>query len=150
MVCTALLGLAAWPWAVQAEVAAEPRTVPIARAVPATVPMTLAPDEDSAHYRTLAGTHFAYRCHVPYTLPSGQVAIEVCEIEPVKLEIRGWPETEVIQLVTGRVTLTQADGASRQYAAGDTFVLPEGFKGVWDQPEKLSKIVVRHPLFWKD
>lgn len=112
--------------------------------------MTNAPDEDSLHYKALGDTHFSYRCHVPYTLTTGQAAIEVCEIEPVKLEIRHWPETEVIQLVTGYVTITHADGSIQRYAAGETFVLPEGFKGVWDQPVKLSKIVVRHPLFWKD
>ncbi|WKB50623.1 cupin domain-containing protein [Eleftheria terrae] len=126
------------------------KTVPIAKRVPDHVKTTQAPDTDPAHYQVLAGTHFSYRCHVPYVLSTQQAAIEVCEIDPVKLQILHWPETEVIQIVSGRVSITEADGSTRHYAAGDLFVLPQGFKGIWEQAEPLSKVVVRHPLFWKD
>ncbi|WP_253819829.1 cupin domain-containing protein [Variovorax paradoxus] len=148
--CVVFFLACALPLAVHSRSMETPETLHIARVVPSTVPTTKAPDEDSEHYRTLEGTHFEYRCYVPYMLPTKQAAVEVCEIEPVKLDIRKWPETEVIQLVTGRVAITHMDGSVHRYGAGDTFVLPQGFKGVWDQPGKLSKIVVRHPLFWKD
>jgi uncharacterized protein len=125
-------------------------TVSIAKTVPETVKTVKAPNMDPAHYRTLKNTQFSYRCYVPYVLKTGLAAVEVCEINPVKLQIINWPETEVIHLVSGRVTITHNDGSMHQYSAGDIFVLPEGFKGVWDQPEVLSKVVVRHPLYWKE
>lgn len=125
-------------------------TVPISKTVPNNVKSTHAPDNDPPYYQTVDGTHFSYRCFDPYTLEKKQAAVEVCEMEPVKLKILYWPETEVIQLIRGQVTITESDGAVRQYSAGDIFVLPQGFKGIWNQPEKLSKVVVRQPLFWKD
>jgi hypothetical protein len=125
-------------------------TVPIDKTVPVHIVTTKAPDVDSKHYRTLEGTRFSYRCHVPYTLKTKQAAVEVCEIDPVTLEILSWPETEVINLIEGAVTVTEANGDSKNYAAGDIFVLPQGFKGVWRQSGRLSKVVVRHPLYWKD
>ncbi len=124
-------------------------TVPIDKKVPDHIATTKAPDVDPKHYRTLDGTHFSYRCHVPYTLKTKQAAIEVCEIDPVTLQILSWPETEVINLIEGAVTVTDANGDSQSYVAGDIFVLPQGFKGVWRQAGKLSKVVVRHPLYWK-
>lgn len=125
-------------------------TVPISKSVPASVGTTQAPDTDETHYRTLLGTHFSYRCHIPYTLPSKDAAVEVCEIDPVTLQILSWPETEVIQLIKGEVTITEPNGQSSHYTAGDIFVLPKGFKGVWRQSHKLQKVVVRQPLYWKD
>ncbi|WP_428424288.1 cupin domain-containing protein [Methylibium sp.] len=125
-------------------------TVSIGKTVPETVKTVKAPNMDPAHYRTLKNTQFSYRCYVPYVLKTGQAAVEVCEINPVKLQIINWPETEVIHLVSGHVTITHNDGSIHRYSAGDIFVLPEGFKGVWDQPEILSKVVVRHPLYWKE
>lgn len=125
-------------------------TVSIEKKVPDHIVTIKAPDVDPKHYRTLEGTHFSYRCHVPYTLKTKQAAIEVCEIDPVTLKILSWPETEVINLIEGAVTVTEASGVSKSYVAGDIFVLPQGFKGVWHQSERLSKVVVRHPLYWKD
>ena len=125
-------------------------TVPIEKSVPSTVKTVLAPDGDRVHYRTLDGTHFSYRCHDPYTFPNKIAAVEVCEIDPVTLQILSWPETEVINLVYGEVTIAESNGRTSKYVAGDVFVLPQGFKGVWHQSEKLLKVVVRQPLYWKD
>lgn len=125
-------------------------TVPISKTVPSNVKSTHAPDNDPPYYQTMDGTHFSYRCFDPYTLAKRQAAVEVCEMEPVKLKILYWPETEVIHLIRGQVTITESTGAVRQYSAGDIFVLPEGFTGTWNQPERISKVVVRQPLFWND
>jgi len=125
-------------------------TVPIEKSVPNTVKTVLAPDSDRLHYRTLDGTHFSYRCHIPYNFPNKMAAVEVCKIDPVTLQILSWPETEVISLVEGEVTISESNGHTNTYVAGNVFVLPQGFKGVWKQSEKLLKVVVRQPLYWKD
>lgn len=140
-------GAAAWPPKASSRAKA---TVPIAASVPESVQTVHAPDSDPAHYRVVEGTHFSYRCHHPYTFPDRTAAVQVCEIDPVTLEIRYWPETEVIHLVRGEVTITEPDGRTSNHVAGDIFVLPRGFKGVWRQSGQLLKVVVRQPLYWKD
>lgn len=125
-------------------------TVPIDASVPDSVQTVHAPDSDPAHYRVVEGTHFSYRCHDPYTFSNRTAAVQVCEIDPVTLEIRYWPETEVIHLVRGEVTITEPDGRTSNHVAGDIFVLPVGFKGVWRQSGQSLKVVMRQPLYWKN
>ncbi|WP_256660232.1 cupin domain-containing protein [Pseudomonas sp. RIT623] len=129
--------------------APSPSTLPIPRSVPASVPTVNTPDT-SEFYTALNGTHYRYRCLSPFTAPGEQAAVEVCEIPPVELQLQGWPETEVIQLISGQVQITEANGAQQHYQAGDIFVLPQGFKGIWKQPATITKVTVRHPLYWKD
>ena len=73
--CTMLAALAASATGAEARQG----TVPVDKAVPASVQTTKAPDTDP-HYQVLDGTHFSYRCHVPYTLKTGDAAIEVKSI----------------------------------------------------------------------
>ncbi|UFH48681.1 cupin domain-containing protein [Pseudomonas sp. KNUC1026] len=124
-------------------------TLRIEQSVGQDVQTVVAPD-NSKYYSTLNGTHFSYRCYDPYTAPSKQAAVEVCEIAPVDLKLTGWPETEVIHLISGQVDITELGGEQVHYSAGDIFVLPQGFKGLWQQKAPLTKVTVRHPLFWKE
>ena len=94
--------------------------------------------------------NFSYKCFVPYTLKGKLAAVELCEIHPVKLHILNWPETEIVHMISGHVTVTEYDGTVTRYKAGDIFVLPEGFKGIWSQTENIRKLTVRHPLFWDE
>ncbi|WP_225935529.1 cupin domain-containing protein [Pseudomonas muyukensis] len=132
-----------------APAAPSPSTLSIPRSVPASVPSVTTPDT-SEFYTALKGTHYSYRCLSPFTAPGEQAAVEVCEIPPVELQLHGWPETEVIQLISGQVQISEADGTQKHYQAGDIFVLPQGFKGIWKQPGTITKVTVRHPLYWKD
>jgi hypothetical protein len=126
------------------------KTIGISQELPEQTKLVTTPDKLLPYYQTLDSTHFTYRCYDPYVLKSKSAAIEVCEIFPVKLQIFDWPETEVIHLIRGEVTITEMDGATTNYHAGDIFVLPEGFKGIWSQKEKIIKVTVRNPLFWKE
>ena len=122
----------------------------ISKEMPESVKLIEAPDISMPHYKVLDNTKFSYKCYVPYTLPSKLVAVEVCEIQPVKLEVLSWPETEVIHLIRGTVKITEDSKHTKVYKAGDIFVLPEGFKGIWHQEGVLLKVTVRHPLFWQE
>ena len=46
---------------------------------------------------------------------------------------------EFIHLLEGVVTVTDAEGASKTYRAGDAFVTPAGFSGTWDVIEPVKK-----------
>lgn len=126
------------------------RTTPISKALPPGTQTIQAPDRLERVYQTLEGTHFSYRCHLSYTHASKAAAVELCEIDPVVLHIEDWPETEVIELIHGQVSITTENGAIQVYRTGDAFVLPQGFAGTWRQSEPLLKLVVRHPLFWEE
>jgi len=51
-----------------------------------------------------------------------------------------YTEYELCHLLEGVVRLTDAAGDSRVYRAGDTFVIPSGFRGSWEVLEACRKI----------
>ena len=50
-----------------------------------------------------------------------------------------YSEHEFCYLLEGRVRLTADDGSSAEYAAGDAFVVPAGFRGSWETIETVRK-----------
>ena len=62
--------------------------------------------------------------------------------EPGWVRIEDWPYTEVCVLLSGAIQLDDEDGASRRFAAGDSFLIPRGFRGVWRTLEPSEKIFV--------
>lgn len=59
-------------------------------------------------------------------------------------EVGAWrvsyDEDELCVLVAGRVRLTEDGGAPRDFGPGDAFVVPRGFRGVWETLEPVRKI----------
>jgi uncharacterized protein len=53
-----------------------------------------------------------------------------------------YTEEEVCVILEGRVRLTDMSGRTKEFAAGSTFVLPAGFKGIWETLEAVKKIYV--------
>lgn len=62
--------------------------------------------------------------------------------EPGWVRIDEWPYTEVCVLLSGAVELEDADGATRRFVAGDSFLIPQGFRGVWHTLEHSEKVFV--------
>lgn len=59
----------------------------------------------------------------------------------------GWPivdrpDTEIMLVLSGKATITSADGSARDVAEGDVFVLPRGWSGRWDVTETIEKLYV--------
>jgi uncharacterized protein len=48
-------------------------------------------------------------------------------------------EEEFCVLLEGRVELTDGDGATRRFEAGDAFVVPGGFEGIWHNLTSVRK-----------
>ena len=46
-------------------------------------------------------------------------------------------------MISGIVTVTEKDGTSMTFKAGDTFVIPKGWSGLWDVQERMKKQIVR-------
>ncbi|PLS21264.1 cupin domain-containing protein [Neptunicoccus cionae] len=47
---------------------------------------------------------------------------------------------EMCHILTGQVRLTDADGNSRTFGAGDSFVVAAGFNGTWENLSDVRKV----------
>jgi len=44
--------------------------------------------------------------------------------------------------VMGRLILTLDDGRKFEFEQGDSFIVPKGFVGIWEMPERYRELVV--------
>lgn len=63
----------------------------------------------------------------------------VWECAPCKEEIESYPVHEMMTVISGSVTLTNADGQAETFTAGDSFFIPKGTKCIWHITETLRK-----------
>jgi uncharacterized cupin superfamily protein len=63
----------------------------------------------------------------------------VWECAPCREEIDSYPVHEMMTVISGEVRLTDPDGQSETFRAGDTFFIPKGTPCVWEITEKLRK-----------
>ncbi len=71
------------------------------------------------------------------------VRIGVWEAGAGKTIIEKFPFTEYVLMISGSVIVIEEDGTSRAFVAGDTFVIPKGWSGVWDVQKRMKKQIVR-------
>ena len=71
------------------------------------------------------------------------VRVGVWEAGAGKTVIENFPFTEYVLMISGSVIVTEKDGTSRKFVAGDTFVIPKGWSGDWDVQERMKKQIVR-------
>lgn len=76
-----------------------------------------------------------------YSDPSQQFHAGLWQGEPGSWEVR-YTEHEYCHLMEGRIRLTDSEGNSLNFTAGEHFVIPAGFRGVWETLERCRKIYV--------
>lgn len=76
-----------------------------------------------------------------YTGSSERFSVGVWECEPGAWRVH-YTEEEYCRILTGRSLLTNADGVVREVVAGDEFVIPRDFKGIWEVIECTRKTYV--------
>ena len=69
----------------------------------------------------------------------GKVQFGVWEADASKTKLIDYPFTEYVLMLSGVLAVTNDDGTSREYKAGDTFVIPKGFTGIWHVRERMKK-----------
>ncbi|MEW6559405.1 MAG: cupin domain-containing protein [Pseudomonadota bacterium] len=75
-----------------------------------------------------------------YTDPTGQFSAGIWQGEPGAWRVLYDPhEEEFCVLLEGRMTLTADDGTAQSFHAGDAFVVPGGFSGVWENHTRVRK-----------
>ena len=62
--------------------------------------------------------------------------------EPGEVAFDSWPYNEICVITKGRVAVVDAEGARREFAAGESFFIPAGFAGRWVTVEPSEKIFV--------
>jgi len=85
--------------------------------------------------------HPRQRVWSQYSDASQKFSVGIWECEPGAWRVR-YTEEEYCRVVMGRSLLTSADGVVREVVAGDEFVIPRGFEGVWEVLERTRKVYV--------
>ena len=73
-----------------------------------------------------------------YTDPSGKFFAGVWRSEPGEWRV-DYTEEEYCQMMEGVSVLTSADGETLTVCAGDSFLIPRGFRGTWRVVERTTK-----------
>jgi uncharacterized protein len=73
-----------------------------------------------------------------FTSADGRFSSGIWECQPGKWRVV-FSESEFCHWLAGVVEVTGDDGSVRTYRAGDAFVMPAGFTGIWDVQEPSKK-----------
>jgi uncharacterized cupin superfamily protein len=71
--------------------------------------------------------------------PTGQFFVGKWSSTRGKWRVR-YTENELCVMTSGRVILSDDDGAAHSFGAGDAFLIPAGFSGTWETVEDCTKI----------
>lgn len=77
--------------------------------------------------------------HTFFTNGDGKVTAGVWECTPCREEIKRYGVDEFMTVLSGSVTVTDADGNAETYTAGDSFVIGADFSGTWEITETIRK-----------
>lgn len=97
------------------------------------------PPLDGYELRSERWEECEYHC---FRDPTGNVLVAFWEGAPGIVYLGQWPYDEVCVLLEGRVALVDEDGGRREFAAGDSFVIPRSFSGTWETVEATRKIFI--------
>jgi uncharacterized cupin superfamily protein len=107
--------------------AATAETIPAIRFDPETKPDIASPSTTKEWYRD----------------PTGHFRTGFWSAEPGRMQIDA-AKDELCVILDGVVRLTDASGHVETYRRGDTFLIPNGFKGVWETVEPVRKFYAVH------
>ncbi|MEO0397831.1 MAG: cupin domain-containing protein [Pseudomonadota bacterium] len=73
----------------------------------------------------------------------GQNIVSIWDAGPAKLILdEPLPYDEFVVVLKGTLVLTNQKGEMQTYTEGDMFMLPKGFKGVWEMTEEYRELIV--------
>lgn len=77
--------------------------------------------------------------HTFFATADESILSGVWECAPCKSEIESYPVHEMMTVISGSVTLTDAGGQSDTFTSGDVFFIAKGTKCTWHITETLRK-----------
>jgi len=79
-----------------------------------------------------------------WTSPDGSLEVGVWECSPGRFTANREANSEVCHILSGRVSLHDPDGRTREIGPGELLILPIGWKGEWMIHEKTRKLYMFH------
>jgi len=79
-----------------------------------------------------------------YSSSDQKFAAELGRYELAELVLSDWPADEFMYFLEGSVEITDADGHTERFSAGDALVMPKGFTGHWKQLTPIRKISIAY------
>ena len=76
-----------------------------------------------------------------YSDPGAQFHSGIWEAEPATWRVN-YTEHEFCHILQGRIRMTDDQGVVTEVAAGDSFVVPAGYRSTWQVLEKARKVYV--------
>jgi uncharacterized cupin superfamily protein len=98
----------------------------------------LPPTTHDASDRSIVGATKP-RAYTAYTDPSGVFTVGVWACDAGTLAINDLAIDEACYLIDGEVVITDANGNTERFVAGDAFLLKRGFVGTWHMPRPILK-----------
>ena len=80
--------------------------------------------------------------HNYFTDETGQLTAGVWECTPCTSQTDSYPVDEFCYILSGTVVITDGDGRSETFKAGDCFLVPKGMACTWHMPETTRKYYV--------
>ena len=77
--------------------------------------------------------------HTFFKTDDDSILSGVWECAPCREEIESYPVHEMMTVLSGSVTMTDADGNAETFSSGDTFFVAKGTKCVWEVTQTLRK-----------
>lgn len=111
---------------------------------------TAAPATETARYPAAAvapdGSGFggAYATREQYLAGAGAFRVAMWESGPGVLVTDSYPNEEYCRVLEGTLTITNADGSTADFGAGDSFVIPKGWSGRWHMKTRFKKQFVAY------
>ena len=101
--------------------------------------VALDPDLTLSDHDVLPDTTTPQREKVFFTNDHGNFAVGLWDTQTMKTPMEPFGWHEFAQVLEGDVTLTEEDGTSQKFKAGDVFFVPAGTVCSWDVPKYLRK-----------
>lgn len=74
-----------------------------------------------------------------YAAEDGSVASGIWECSPCKVDIPSYPVNEMMTIISGSLTITNADGVEETFGPGEVVFAAKGAKMTWHITERLKK-----------
>ena len=74
-----------------------------------------------------------------YRAEDGSVSAGIWECPPCKLDIESYPVNEMMTIIAGSLTITNADGMEETFGPGEVVFASKGSKMTWHITERLKK-----------
>ena len=77
-----------------------------------------------------------------YNFHTGNIMVSVYESKPGKVRIEGSVYDEFITVLEGTLILRPDSGGEYTYKAGESLIVPKGYIGEWEMPERYRGLIV--------